>query len=106
MKVFYDHLVNIHELHVEFDRLDLPVKERNEMVGLADSAVHHEVFDLLMVEIPQEHRTIFLESFSNDPGDDTILVFLKRRVPDIEDKIRARAEEVKRSFIEEIRGKL
>lgn len=106
MKAFYDHLVNIHELHIEFDRLDVPIEDRNEMVGLADSAVHHEVFDLLMVEIPEAHREIFLESFSNDPGDDTILVFLKRRVPDIEEKIRSRAEEVKRFFIEDVRGQL
>lgn len=106
MKIFYDHLVNIHELHLEFDKLEIPVEDRNEMIGSIDSAVHHEVFDLIMVTIPEEHRTIFLESFSNDPGDETILVFLKARVPDIEDQIKARADEVKGSFIDELRSKL
>jgi hypothetical protein len=102
MKIFYDNLVNLHDLHVEFDRLDVPVEEREELVNLADSAMHHEIFDLIMFEVPDEHREIFLESFGNDPSDESILVFLRIRVPGIEDKIRQRAEAVKRSFIEDL----
>jgi hypothetical protein len=101
MKIFYDNLVNLHDLHLKFDKMDVPVEERAELIELADSAVHHEIFDLIMIEVPDEHRTIFLESFGNDPSDESILVFLKLRVPGIEDKIKERAEAVKRSLIED-----
>lgn len=105
MNVFYDHLVNIHELHLEFDRVDIPVAERNELIKMADSTVHHEVFDLLMVEIPDEHRRFFLESFSTDPGNPQILDFLKRAIPGVEDKIKSRAEAVKNELASQMRSK-
>lgn len=101
--VFYDKLINIHDLHLEFDRLDLPITHRNELMQLVDSSVHHEVFDLIMVELPEEHRSYFLEVFSTDPADPALLEFLTAKVPGISDKITARANEVRESFAEEVR---
>jgi hypothetical protein len=103
VNVFYDNLVNIHELHLEFDQLDVPLKERKELISLADSTMHHEVFDLIMVEIPEEHRTYFLEIFSADPGDTKILEFLKEKVPGIEGKIKKRGQAVKDKFVKEMK---
>jgi hypothetical protein len=104
MNIFYDHLVNIYELHLEFDRLSLPIGNRRELMRLADSAVHHEVFNLLMVEIPEEHKAYFLEVFAKDPGDEHLLAWLKEKTPGIEDKIKDRASLVKSQLIQEIRN--
>lgn len=101
--VFYDHLVNIHELHIEFDRLEIPAEERNELMRLADSTVHHEVFDLVMIELPNEHKEIFLERLSNDPSDINILNFLEERVPGIKDRIKERAERVTKDLLQELK---
>lgn len=103
MNVFYDQLINIHDLHIEFDRLDLPIEHRNELMQLVDSSVHHEIFDLIMVELPQEHRTYFLEVFSTNPSDPVLLDFLRDNVPGIEEKITTRANEVREGFAEEVR---
>lgn len=99
--VFYDHLITIHDLHVEFDRLEIPVLERGELMRLADSTVHHEVFDLLMIEIPEQHHKEFLEKFSEDPGDPSLLTFIKEKSPGIEDKIKNRIEKVKQDLLKE-----
>lgn len=104
MNVFYDHLVSIHDLHIEFDRLDLPVAERNELMKLADSTIHHEVFDLIMVELPEDRKAVFLEVFSTDPSDPELLKMVKTHIPDAEEKIKSRAARVKEELTKEIRG--
>lgn len=101
--VFYDHLINIHELHLEFDRLNIPVKDRNELMEMADSTVHHEVFDLVMVEIPSEHKTYFLELFSTDPGHPELFTFVSGKIPDFETKVKDRINMVKDELINEVR---
>lgn len=103
MSVFYDRLVNIHELHIEFDRLELPVPERNELIKIADSTIHHEVFDLIMIELPKEHKVYFLEIFSSDPADPKILDFLKEKIPGFEDKVKARATQIKEELAKHVR---
>jgi hypothetical protein len=103
MNVFYDHLVNIHELHLEFDKLDVPLSHRNELIKMADSTVHHEIFDLLMIEVPNEHRAYFLEIFSTDPSENHILEFLKDKVPGIEQKIQDRAQLVKEDLVKKMK---
>jgi len=104
MNIFYDNLINLHELHLEFDRLEIPFPHRRELIDLADSAVHHEVFDLIMIELPEEHHTYFLETFAADPSNVEILGWLRGRIPDVEDKIRSRGEEVKEDFKQKIRS--
>ncbi len=103
MNVFYDHLINIHGLHIEFDKLDLSVPDRNELIRLADSSVHHEVFDLIMIELPEEHRQVFLELFSTDPGDPVIMTLVSRHIPSVEEKIKARVSKLVNEFTEEVR---
>lgn len=103
MNVFYDHLINIHDLHIEFDKLDLSVPDRNELIRLADSSVHHEVFDLIMIELPQQHRQVFLELLSADPGDPVIMTLASRHIPSVEEKIKARVSKLVNEFTEEVR---
>lgn len=103
MNVFYDHLINIHDLHIELDRYELSTEERNELMKLADSAVHHEVFDLLMIELPEEHKVVFLERFATDPSDPELMEFIKSHIPQAEDKIKARSDKVKKDLTEKLR---
>src|SRR5438309_7527952 len=104
MNIFYDNLINLHELHLEFDRLEVPFEHRRDLVDLADSTVHHEIFDLIMVELPESHHTYFLQAFASDPSDAEILGWLRSHIPDVEDKIRSRGEEVKENFRAQIRS--
>lgn len=101
--VFYDHLINIHELHIEFDRLNVQIKDRNDLMKLADSAVHHEVFDLVMVEIPASHKSYFLELFSTDPAHPKLLAFVTEKIPDFEAKAQERINRVKEELLAEVR---
>lgn len=104
MNVFYDNLINIHELHLELDSVGVPHSHRRALMELADSVVHHEVFDLIMVELPPAHHEHFLEIFAADPSDPEILNWLRVRIPDVETKIRARGESVKYDLKSKIRS--
>jgi len=104
MNVFYDHLVRVYEIHVDLDELGLAPSEKNELVAMVDSAMHHEVFDLIMTELPGNHQVFFLETFATDPSDQAILEFLREKIPGIEDKIEDRAKDVKLRFVADIRS--
>ena len=104
MNIFYDNLVNLHELHLDFDRLEVPFEHRRELIDLADSTVHHEIFDLIMVALPANHHEGFLEIFSSDPSSPEIINWLRVRIPDVEEKIRTRGEIVKQDFRDKMRS--
>lgn len=103
MNIFYDNFTNIYELHTDLDTLAVPSSARRELMDLVDSTVHHEVFDLIMLELnPKNHET-FLNMFSTDPSDPEIMSWLRVRIPDVEEKIRARGTSVKEDFRKKIR---
>jgi hypothetical protein len=103
MTIFYDNLINLHELNLEFDRLEVPFENRRELIDLADSTIHHEIFDLIMIELPKTHHAIFLKYFSDDPSSLEILGWLRGHIPDVEEKIRIRGSQIKEDFKNEMR---
>jgi hypothetical protein len=104
MNIFYDNLINLHELHLEFDRLEIPLEHRRELIDLADSTIHHEIFDLIMVELPEQQHVRFLQTFSSDPSDLEIMGWLRSHIPDVENKIRSRGNSVKEDFRAQMRN--
>lgn len=95
MSVFYDHLINLEELHQELLDFNLPVENHYQLLQIADSALHHEVVGVCLDCLPIEHHEYFLVRFRNQPNDANLLVFLKEKDPEIENKIRAKSTEVK-----------
>src|SRR3990172_4188271 len=95
MSVFYDHLINLDDLHQELLEFKLAVGEHYQLLQLADSALHHEVVGVCLDCLPIEQHENFLLQFKNQPNDPEILVLLKENDPEIENKIRAKSTEVK-----------
>jgi len=104
MSVFYDHLVGLDDLHNEILDFELPTRQHCHLLAIADSTLHHEVLNVILVEIPNEVHEYFLVEFKNRPEDPAHLEFLKQYNPEIEDKIRTAANNTKLRLIEEIRG--
>lgn len=103
MSVFYDHLINLEDLHQELLEFKLAVGEHYQLLQLADSALHHEVVGVCLDCLPTEHHEHFLVKFKDQPNDPGLLVFLKERDPEIENKIRAKSTEVKDRIRKDLR---
>jgi hypothetical protein len=103
MSLFYDHLTNLSEIDRELEELIVEHHEKAHLLEIVDSALHHSVMETILTELPAEHHQHFLREFAIRPHDKDHLVYLIQFSPDIESKIRTKAESTKKKFKEEIK---
>ena len=102
MSVFYDHLIGLDEIHNELLDFNLPTREHYHLLKIVDSTLHHEILNVILVEIPKEIHEYFLVEFHNRPDDPAHLDFLRQYSPKIEGKISSRANAVRSKILEEV----
>ncbi len=103
MSVFYDHLVGLDEIHNEILELNLPTRKHYSLLQIVDSTLHHEILNIILLEIPIGVHEQFLIEFRNSPDKTSHLDFIRLFSPHIEEKIRASASTTKAKLLEEIR---
>ena len=65
-KHFYSHLIDPEDIHNELEVLDLADDERNRIVLIFQSTLHHVVVDVLLEEMHDNHKHVFLGHIAND----------------------------------------
>jgi hypothetical protein len=104
MSVFYDHLLGLDEIHKAILDLDLPTKQHYHLLKIADSTLHHEVLNVILIEIPQAVHEHFLVAFHDRPHDSNHFEYIKQFSPEIEDKIQAASSETRERILAEFSG--
>lgn len=103
-KIFYDHLINIEEVIIELDQNDISIEERSEFISIIDETLHHNILDTILSNLPFEHHENFLTKFHKAPHDLDLIIYLRQvSGVDIEEKIKTKANEVKKEIISEIK---
>ena len=102
-KNFYTHLVPIDKLIIKLDKLNLSSDEKIHLVTIVNSSVHAVVIDIILCEINDEDKKVFLK-FSQDDEHELIWEFLHKRIENIEEKISSFAEKILKDFEEDING--
>ena len=103
MSVFYDHLVGLDELHNELANLELPFSDHYELLNQADSTLHNEVLNVILIILPVDYHEQFLRSFNERPHDLQHLVYLRQFDPGIDGKIQEVAHKPKSKIKEDLR---
>jgi len=60
-KQFYSHLITLEVIRVEMNELHLSEKEKEELLKLAESHVHHVMLDEALSRIKGDDKKIFLQ---------------------------------------------
>lgn len=102
-KHFYSHLVEIDSLVIELDKLELKQDERDHLVELAHSNIHHSVLDVILSELPEEEKKTFLYLLATEDHE-SLWSHLKKHVKQVDKKIVQVAEKVKKELKSDIRG--
>lgn len=98
---FYSHIVETSILSLELGEMDLSKDERIELISLIDLNIHHAILDMILSELSEENKKIFLMHLaSND--EDKIWNHLKANIKDIEEKIKKSAENLKEELYRDI----
>jgi broad-specificity NMP kinase len=91
---FYSSIIEVESLIVELDKMDLSDQERKHLASLIDSNLHHTIVDVILSELSEEDKKIFLDYLQNDDHE-KIWDHLKDKIENIEDKIKTAADQLK-----------
>lgn len=92
-KHFYSHIVRIETLEVELDGMELSPQEKEHLLSLADSNIHHSVVDTILTELAHEDKKMFLRLSALDDHQ-AIWRMLNKKVTGLEGKIKEAAEKI------------
>lgn len=105
-KHFYTHLIEIDTIYTELETLPIHKHEKDELVEIVHSTIHHVVIDTVLSDLPDEDKKTFL-SHIHAEDHDSIWDLLKRKIDNSEGKIKSAVEKIKQEFqqdIDEIRN--
>lgn len=86
--LFYDHLVDKHEIIIYIENLPEPNNHKGRLRQLVDDILHQGLVDFILEKLHPHHHHTFLSRIEEAPYDPEIIVFLKEHASDdIEDQI-------------------
>ncbi len=100
-KHFYSHIIEIDSLFVEMDLLDMEKHEREELILIIESSVHHLVLDIVLSKLPEEDKRLFLSHLTQDRHDD-IWELLHTKTKQIDKHIREGVDKLKQDMHKDI----
>lgn len=102
MKYFYTHLIEIESVITELDKMELSTEQKLHLTGLIDSSIHHNILDVILSELSEPDKVIFLNHLKGD-DESKIWQFLNEKVDNIEDKIKKCANDLKVKLHEDLK---
>ncbi|MFC1656775.1 hypothetical protein ACFL14_02355 [Patescibacteria group bacterium] len=102
-KTFFSHLLDTDQLITMVERLLEIEEEKLEILDMIDSTLHHRVVDKILHELDQGHHETFMSEYSRDPGNEELLFFLQKHIPNIEEKIQSESKDAQASLFEDIK---
>lgn len=102
MKHFYTHIIDLGDIDREFKILDLTDDEKNHLVLVIESTIHHIIIDTVLTELPDEHKHTFLKHVT-DEDHKSIWELLRSVIKDPEEQIRYAVNKYKKEIMKDIR---
>lgn len=103
MRYFYSHLIGIESIIVQLDQLQLDEGQKQHLADLLDSSIHQTVLDIVLSELNEADKRLFLSKLSDDPHSQDLMKFVTDRVDKIEDKIKDTVESLKAELHRDIK---
>ncbi|PJE62847.1 hypothetical protein COU88_02780 [Candidatus Roizmanbacteria bacterium CG10_big_fil_rev_8_21_14_0_10_39_6] len=100
-KQFYTYLIEIDTLYTHLDSLTLTATEKQELILIIDSTIHHVVLDIALTHLPQHAKKDFITHVKNNNHTKAMLL-LRSHVADIENTIKKEVEILKNKFKKDI----
>ena len=93
--IFYDHLINKHELLVIIDKTEGEDNHKSKIKHLVDDILHHGIVEFTLSKLKPKHHKVFLQQLHHAPYSPEILDYLKEKVAhDIEEQIQKHADKL------------
>lgn len=100
-KHFYSHLVDPEDIRNELKVLEISDDEAEDLHLVIESTIHHAVVDMIMKELPESHKHLFLAHIQDDNHDD-VIALITEHISDHEKRIRDLVERLRGEYKSDI----
>lgn len=100
-KHFYTHIIDTSTLLLELAEMDMTSEERIHLLSLVESNIHQTILDLVLSELSEEDKKIFLFHVVEGKHD-KVWKLLKEKTVNIEEKIKKAADDLKKELHKDI----
>lgn len=101
-KHFYSHIIEFESLLIELHKMELNSQEKQHLISLIESNMHQEILDVILSELSEEDKKIFLEHVACEEHD-KVWEHLNKKIANIEEKIKKAAEDLKKQLHQDIK---
>lgn len=98
---FYTHLIEIDTLYTQLDSLTLTTTEKQELILIIETTVHHIVLDIVLTRLPEHAKKDFMKHV-NSSNHKKAMLLLRSHVADIENTIKKEVAVLKKKFQKDI----
>ena len=107
MKYLFEEIIQIKTVHLKLNELNLADEEKEELLEIMKSTIHHKVIDLILSELTDEEKEIFLSQVIPSPGEESSEAFpkdvslnvLRDRINNLEEKVKEKVKEAEEELI-------
>lgn len=100
-KHFYSHIIDLEKLLEALNTLEISWEEREELFQIAHSHIHHTIMDMILSELSENDKEVFIDLVSNDDNN-SVWEHLNQKVENIEQKIISAAHAIRDELHEDI----
>lgn len=101
--VFYDRLIILDDIDKVIKNHAGSEEERAELWHLVDEIIHHRVMGCILDQLPQEKHHEFLEKFTANPHDESLLDWLGTWIGDVAGAIGTEIKEISSDILKDIK---
>ncbi|CAN5236014.1 hypothetical protein BH09PAT2_BH09PAT2_01130 [soil metagenome] len=91
---FYSHIIEIDSLHSSLDELGLEVPEKQELIIIVESSIHHVVMDVILTELDEPDKKKFLSHVVSNEHE-KVWDLIGYKITDAENKIKKAVNNLK-----------
>lgn len=103
MTIFYKQFLTLQNLETQLDSKNLGVQEKDQLMQIVISSLHHEVITLILSQLPLHSHQIFLLLIKTEPQNPKLWEWLEERIKGIKEKIAKQIKTVEQEFMEELK---
>lgn len=101
-KHFYSHIIDAESIYIEVNKMDISEDEKNELIAIAESNIHHVVMDAILSELNESDKKKFVEHLHSDNNEE-LWKLLNSKIENVEEKIKKSAEDLKKELHKDIK---
>lgn len=99
---FYTKIIKIDSFITDLHSLPLKKEEKEHLISLVDSHVHHTVLEVVLSELQEEDKKILLKHVVTNQHE-IIVSFITSKIENVEEKIKTAVEKLLEEFRTDIK---